>query len=51
VVYPGSTRSRRVDVVFAVYLQSRRPAIRAAVLSADTDEALGPPGPASLPLS
>jgi hypothetical protein len=33
-----------VDIVFAVYLQSRRPAIRAAVLDADTDEVLGPTG-------
>jgi hypothetical protein len=42
VVYPGSARARQVDIVFAVYLQSRRPAIRAAVLDADTDEVLGP---------
>ena len=35
---------RQVDIVFAVYLQSRRPAIRAAVLDADTDEVLGPSG-------
>jgi len=41
VVYPGSERGRPVDIVFAVYLQSRRPAIRAAVLDADTDEVLG----------
>ena len=44
VVYPGSARGRRVDIVFAVYLQSRRPAIRAAVLDADTDMVLGPAG-------
>ena len=44
VVYPGSARGRRVNIVFAVYLQSRRPAIRAAVLDADTDEVLGPIG-------
>ena len=44
VVYPGHTRGRQVDIVFAVYLQSRRPAIRAAVLDADTDEVLGPSG-------
>ena len=42
VVYPGSERGRPVDIVFAVYLQSRRPAIRAAILDADTDEVLGP---------
>jgi hypothetical protein len=41
VVYPGIMRGRRVDIVFAVYLQARRPAIRAAVLDADTDEVLG----------
>jgi hypothetical protein len=44
VVYPGSARGRPVDIIFAVYLQSRRPAIRAAVLDADTDEVLGPTG-------
>jgi hypothetical protein len=41
VVYPGLTRGRPVDIVFAVYLQSRRPPVRAAVLDADTDEVLG----------
>jgi len=40
VVYPGVARDRHVDIVFAVYLQARRPAIRAAVLDADTDEIL-----------
>jgi hypothetical protein len=45
VVYPGSTRGRPVDIVFAFYLQSRSPAIRSAVLDADTDEVIGPPGP------
>ena len=44
VVYPGYARGRRVDIVFAVYLQNRRPAIRAAVLDADTDEILGRAG-------
>ena len=44
VVYPGYARGRPVDIVFAVYLQSRRPAIRAAILDADTDEVLGPTG-------
>jgi hypothetical protein len=44
VVSPGAARGRRVDIVFAVYLQSRRPVIRAAVLGADTDEVLGPVG-------
>src|SRR6266581_8519683 len=41
VVYPAYARGRRVDIVFAVYLQTRRPAVRAAVLDADTDEVLG----------
>jgi hypothetical protein len=44
VVYPGYARGRPVDIVFAVCLQSRRPAVRAAVLDADTDEVLGPTG-------
>lgn len=44
VVYPGMARGRPVDVVFAVYLQSRRPPIRAAILDADTDEVIGPTG-------
>src|SRR5580658_3235329 len=35
VVYPGLARGRPVDIVFAVYLQSRRPPVRAAVLDAD----------------
>jgi hypothetical protein len=48
VVYPGSARGRRVDIVFAVYLQARRPPVRVAVLDADTDEVLGRPGLASL---
>ena len=51
VVYPGSARGRRVDIVFAVYLQTRRPPIRVAVLDADTDEILGRPELASLSLS
>jgi hypothetical protein len=45
VVYPGYARGRPVDIVFTVYLQSRRPAVRAAVLDADTGEVLGPRGP------
>jgi hypothetical protein len=51
VVYPGYARGRRVDIVFAIYLQNRRPAIRVAILDADTDEVLGRPAPTSLPLS
>jgi len=41
VVYTGCARGRRVDIVFAVYLQTRRPAIRVAVLDADTSEVIG----------
>jgi hypothetical protein len=41
VVYPGIVSGRRVDIVFAVYLKARRPAIRVAVLDAATDEILG----------
>jgi methylamine utilization protein MauE len=41
VVYPGIVSGRPVDIVFAVYLQARRPAIRVAVLDAATDEVLG----------
>jgi hypothetical protein len=51
VVYPGLARDRRVDIVFAVYLQARRPPIRAAILDPATNEVLGRPEPASLPLS
>jgi hypothetical protein len=40
-VYPGVVNGRRVDIVFAVYLQARRPAIRVSVLDAATDEILG----------
>jgi hypothetical protein len=42
VVYPGSAHGRAVDIVFAIYLQARRPPIRVAVLDAETDS----PGPA-----
>jgi hypothetical protein len=40
VLYHGEAGNRRVDVVFAVYLRSRRPQVRAAVLDAVTDEVL-----------
>jgi hypothetical protein len=51
VVYPGFARERRVDIVFAIYLQARRPPVRVAILDADTDEVLGRPELASLSLS
>jgi len=40
VMYPGTAAGRRVDVVFAVYMQGRRPPVRAAVLDAATDEVI-----------
>jgi hypothetical protein len=40
VVFPGIARGRRVDIVFAVYLQPRRPPIRVAVLDQATNEVL-----------
>jgi hypothetical protein len=40
VLYPGEVDDRIVDVVFAVYLRSRRPQVRAAVLDAVTNEVL-----------
>lgn len=39
-VFPGIADGRVVDVVFAVYMQPRRPAIRAAIVDAATDQAL-----------
>ena len=38
--YPGEVDNRRVDVVFAVYLQSRRPPVRAAIVDAVEERAL-----------
>lgn len=38
VVFQGVARGRAVDIVFAVYLQARRPPIRVAVLDEATDE-------------
>jgi hypothetical protein len=45
VVYPGRYQGRDVEVVFAVYLRARRPAVRAAVVDAVTGQVL-PPLPA-----
>jgi hypothetical protein len=39
-VFRGVADGRPVDIVFAVYLQPRRPAIRVAVLDGTTDEVL-----------
>jgi hypothetical protein len=40
VLYRGEMDDRSVDVVFAIYLRSRRPQVRAAVLDAVTNEVL-----------
>jgi hypothetical protein len=40
VVYPGSYAGRSADIVFAVYLQQRRPMVYAALVDADTGLAL-----------
>jgi hypothetical protein len=39
-VFPGIADGRPVDVVFAVHMQSRRPAVRTALVDAATDQAL-----------
>lgn len=39
-VFPGIAEGRVVDVVFAVHMQPRRPAVRAALVDATTDRAL-----------
>jgi hypothetical protein len=44
-VYPGRYRGRDVEVVFAVYLRARRPAVRTAVVDVVTGQVL-PPLPA-----
>lgn len=51
VVYPGSSQDGPVDIVFAVYLQARRPTVRAAVLDARTPDPLrrAAPHPAQRP--
>jgi hypothetical protein len=57
-LYPGESGDRRVDLVFAVSLRSRRPQVQVAVLDAMTDEILTgapqsspvPERPASLPV-
>jgi hypothetical protein len=40
VVFEGVSQGRPVDIVFAVYLQARRPPIRSAMLDRVTDEVL-----------
>jgi hypothetical protein len=41
-VYPGSYGGRDVEVVFAVYLRSRRPSVRAAIVDAVTGAVMPP---------
>lgn len=43
VAYPAVVQGRAADIVFAVYLQDRGPAVRAAVLDAATGEPLTAP--------
>jgi hypothetical protein len=45
VVFPGRAAGRPIDVVYAVYLQARRPPIRVAVLDEVIDELPPPPPP------
>ncbi len=44
VVYPGRYEGRPADAVFAVYLQQRRPAIRAVLVDSATGQTLPWPG-------
>jgi hypothetical protein len=49
VVYPGQAEDRGVELIFAVYLRSRRPQIRAAMLDALTNEVLTGPQAGPIP--
>jgi hypothetical protein len=40
VVYPGEAGHRSIEIIFAVYLRSRRPQVRVALLDALTNEVL-----------
>jgi len=51
VVFPGVLASRRVDVVFAVYLTGRRAPVRAGVLDVDSAPPLHAPIPVPLQIS
>ena len=50
-VYPGYARGRPVNIVFAVYLQSRGPPSAQPFSTRTPTRCLAPPGPASLPFS
>jgi hypothetical protein len=47
VVYPGSHEGVPADLVFAVYLQQRRPAVRAALVDSATGQTLQWPAPSA----
>jgi hypothetical protein len=47
VVYPSSHEGGPADLVFAVYLQQRRPAVRAALVDSATGETLQWPAPSA----
>jgi hypothetical protein len=47
VVYPSSHNGRPADLVFAIYLQQRRPAVRAALVDSATGQTLPWPSPAT----
>jgi hypothetical protein len=49
VVYPGQAEGRNVELIFAVYLRSRRPQVRAAMLDAFTNEVLAGPQAGPVP--
>jgi hypothetical protein len=45
VAYPAAIHDHRVDIVFSVYVQGRRPPVRAAVVAADSALPAFPPAP------
>jgi hypothetical protein len=47
VVYPSSREGMPADLIFAVYLQQRRPAVRAALVDSATGQTLPWPAPAA----
>jgi hypothetical protein len=47
VVYPSSHEGMQAELVFAVYLQQRRPAIRAALVDSTTGQTLPWPAPSA----
>jgi hypothetical protein len=51
VAYTAVVQGRAADIVFAVYLQDRRPPVRAAVLDAATGEPLTAPRAATRPVT